>query len=519
MQTGNHNIRLSSLIAGIALTAILLVCPPVANAQGIEAAMPRSPSPSVPTDFNFAGPIAATVEPPRNDQRTYIPLQHNAAMAEVVQVDARTQTVSIFARGVDIRLVLGHLADESQVNIVVAENVNATVTTTLTDVPLWEALDAILRINGLVWSRQGNIIFVTSPGLGGQQAQVSVSPGLQLQVFDLNYTAASEVLEVVRGLLSTGGRAFMHEVDKQSTRQTRERIVVEDFPDRLEAIRGYLNSIDNAPQQVLLEAHVLQVTLGNDRRHGVNLAALARVSGARIDVRAAGFANGDLRPGFMVGLDGNDLDTMIEALCSDSNVRTLAAPKVMVVNGQMARIQIGSKFGYFVTTATQTAALQSVDFLDIGVVLQVQPTITRDGQVLLTVEPKVSGGRINPNSGLPEEETTEANTTVLLADGQGMIIGGLIKESDEQESTWAPWLGKQPVLKHFFSRHSSSTKRVEVILALTAHILPGLGTPCADPQLIGDSINPRDELFQASPANSYYAPAPYSAGSELQLIP
>lgn len=517
MQTGNPIIRLPSLIASIALTAFLIGSAPAHGQTGGQAT-PRAPSPSVPNEFQFAPPMTAGLEPQLTEQRTHIPLQRDIGMAEVVQVDPNNQTVSIFARGVDIRLVLGHLADECQVNIVVAENVNASVTTTLNHVPIWEALDAILKINGLVWSRQGNIVFVTHPGMGGQQAQVSVSPGLRLEVFDLNYTSASEVLEVVRGLLSPAGRAFMHEVDKQSTRQTRERIVVEDFADRLNAIREYLANVDNAPQQVLLEAHILQVTLDDNQRHGVNLTALARVAGARIDIRGQGFANGDIRPGFMVGLDGGDLDAMIEALCTNSNVRTLASPKVLVVNGQQARIQIGSKFGYFVTTATQTAALQSVNFLDIGVVLQVQPTITRDGQVLLTVEPKVSGGRINPDSGLPEEETTEANTTVLLADGQGMIIGGLIKEADSQKSTWAPWLGKQPVLKHFFSRHTRDSQRVEVILALTSHILPVLGAPCADPQIISESMHSQGSPYQAPISNSYYPPAAFSSGTELQLI-
>jgi Flp pilus assembly secretin CpaC len=73
---------------------------------------------------------------------------------------------------------------------------------------------------------------------------------------------------------------------------------------------------------------------------------------------------------------------------------------------------------------------------------------------------------------LPEEDTTEANTTVLLPDGKGMIIGGLIKESDSEKKSWAPYLGKIPVIKHFFNRSTRESQRVEVILALTPHIVP-----------------------------------------------
>ncbi len=428
----------------------------------LREALPSVPSPLVNENISPTAP---------STQALSVPLIRNAAAGDLLAVRSHDQLVSIFARDVDLRIVLGHLAEESHVNIVIAENVEANITTTLNDVSLWDALDAILRINGLVWSRKDDIIFVSRPGNGGG-AQSQSSPGIQLDVFELNYTSSVEVLEVVNGLLSPAGKAFTHAVDKANNRQTRERIVVEDYPDRLQAISQYLASVDNPPLQVLIEAHVLQVTLTDDQRHGVNLAGLLRIAGGRVDVRAQGFANGDASPGFMLGLDSTDLDGMVEALCSDSNVRTLAAPKVLVVNGQEARIQIGSRFGYFVTTTTQTSSLQSVNFLDIGVVLQVTPTITQDGQVMLSVAPKVSGGRINPDSGLPEEDTTEANTTVLLPNGKGMIIGGLIKESDAAKNTWVPWLGKQPIIGRLFSRSNRDSSRIEVIIALTPHIVP-----------------------------------------------
>lgn len=398
-----------------------------------------------------------------------VPLKRNPPLAGKLAIAGQGQNVDIFARDVDLRLVLAHLAEEAGVNIVVAESVQATVNTTLNNVPLWDALDAILKVNGLVWSRQGDIIFVTQP-VGGQ-GNSGQSPGLTLQVFDLNFTSALEVLEVVDGLCSPAGKAFTHQIDSKSTRQTRERIVVEDFPERLLAIANYIASVDNPPLQVMIEAHILQVTLTNEQRHGVNLDGLLRLSGSHVGLRTQGFANGDSSPGFMLGLEATDLDGMIEALCSNSNVRTLAAPKILVINGQDARIQIGSRFGYFVTTTTQTSSLQSVDFLDIGVVLEVRPTITRDGQVLLHVAPKVSGGRINPDSGLPEEDTTEASTTVLLPDGKGMIIGGLIKESDVANKSFVPGLGKIPVLGHLFRRSNNSSQRTEVILTLTPRIV------------------------------------------------
>lgn len=406
-----------------------------------------------------------------------VPVEPQAAN---VRVEANLGKVTIFARDADVRLALAHLSEEAGVNIVIGPGVSATINTSLTGVTLQQALDAILKINGLVWTELDGIVYVTQPTAiggenGGGQALSRGLRGQRLEVFDLNFVPALEVLPIVRTLLSPSGTANTHTVDQASTRQTRERVVVEDFDDRLNVIREYLATVDNAPRQVLIEAHVLQVTLDDDQRHGVNLLGLARLSGARLEVRSQGFADASASPGFMMGVDGTDLDGMIELLQSSSYVRTLAAPKVMVVNGQEARIQIGSKFGYFETTTTQTGTFQNVNFLDIGVVLQVTPTITDSGQVMLAVQPKVSGGRVNPETGLPEEETTEAATTVILSDGKGMILGGLIKEEDDHKKSWVPWIGEKPIIGKLFSRENEDKQRVEVIIAVTPHIVPFAG--------------------------------------------
>ncbi len=435
---------------------------PQQSRRGVQDQMPAlQPPGSAPKEDLPAGldVITMPVQQPSSD----------------VRVKANRDRVTIFARDVDVRLVLAQLSEEAGVNIVIGPGVAASVNISLTGVTLQQALDAILKINGLVWTELDGIVYVTQPSSAGEGGGQMLGRGLRgqrLEVFELNFVSGEEVLAIVKTLLSPSGTANVHTVDLSSTRQTRERIVVEDFEDRLDVIREYLATVDNTPMQVLIEAHVLQVTLDNDQRHGVNLLGLARLSGARVEVRSQGFADGSASPGFMMGVDGNDLDGMVEMLCASSYVRTLAAPKVMVVNGQQARIQIGSKFGYFETTTTQTGTFQNVNFLDIGVVLQVTPTITDNGQVMLAVEPKVSGGRVNPETGLPEEDTTEALTTVVLPDGKGMIIGGLIKEEDDSKKSWVPWIGEKPFIGKLFSRTNDDRQRTEVIIALTPHIVP-----------------------------------------------
>jgi hypothetical protein len=100
------------------------------------------------------------------------------------------------------------------------------------------------------------------------------------------------------------------------------------------------------------------------------------------------------------------------------------------------------------------------------------PRITRDGRVLLHVKPEVSKGEVNPETGLPEEESTELETDVMLEDGQGMIIGGLIKESDSVTQSKIPYLGDVKGVGWLFRRSEITKSRVEIIVALVPRIQP-----------------------------------------------
>ena len=204
----------------------------------------------------------------------------------------------------------------------------------------------------------------------------------------------------------------------------------------------------------------------------MDLQGVARLAGAKITLSSKGFANPAASPAFLFGVDGTDLDTLIEALQTTTDAKTLASPKVLAVNGQEARIQVGERLGYLVTTTTQTSTLQSVNFLDTGIVLTVTPIIGESGQILMNIVPKISSGRVNPDTGLPEEETTDVQTTVMLHDGQAMIIGGLITETDIDLQSKVPIAGDLWGVGRLFQRRVQTTERSEIIIALIPRIVP-----------------------------------------------
>ena len=379
------------------------------------------------------------------------------------------EAISLTVRDAPLSVVLSLIAEQHGLNLVSGADVEGKITVTLNDVALEEALDALLTVNGYSWHRSKNILVVSKV-----EDKSKTSPqlrGVVLRVFRLNYISAEDIDKVVQSLLSPAGHSVTTVVDVKNNRRTREEVVVEDLPEYVARIEQYIAEVDRPPRQVLIEAHILQVALKDDCLHGVNLKEMFDVNGTKVSFETKGLAKPAASPAFFFGIDSTNFQSLLEALKVSTDSKTLATPQVLCLNGQQAKIQIGQKLGFLVTTTTQTSTLQNVNFLDVGVVLDVTPTITEEGLVMMQVKPEVSGGQINA-AGLPQSDTTEVATTVMLADGHGMIIGGLIKEEDIEVQTKVPYLGDLWLVGRLFQRRSVIRTRNEVIIALVPYIVP-----------------------------------------------
>ena len=406
-----------------------------------------------------------SLPPPRLQGK--LPLAGDTA-GDVQMSATKDGRITLVVRDASLSRVLALLAQTQHLNIVAANDIDALISITLRDVPLEEALTAILSVANYTWVKRNDIILVTSiAGAAGLPADVQ---GRQIQVFDLDFASATVVAEAVTGFLSPIGKVTVHTSDPADNRLTQERVVVEDLPSSLARIADFICQVDQPPRQVLIEAHVLQVNLDDTTKCGVNLNALVRISNANLNLRTAGFANAAAPQAFLATLEGGDLGSVIEALQTTTDSKTLGSPKLLVLNEQEAEFQVGEKLGYKTTTTTETSSLESVQFLNVGVVLNVTPRITQDGRVLMHVAPKVSTGEVVND--IPNEQTTELHTDVILEDGQGMIIGGLIKETDSITQSKVPYLGDVKGVGWFFRRSEVTKSRVEIIIALVPRIQP-----------------------------------------------
>jgi type IV pilus assembly protein PilQ len=377
--------------------------------------------------------------------------------------------ISLIVRDASLSSVLALIAQEKNLNIVASNDIDATISITLRNVPLEEALTSILSVANYTWVCRNNIIMITS------MADASRLPadvqGKQIQVFQLDYASAVEVANAVTTFLSPIGQVTTSVSDPTNNRRTRELVVVEDLPTSLQRIAAYIHCVDVPPRQVEIEAHVLQVTLKDFNRHGVDFDALFRVAGAAVNIETKGFTTTNPTQAFLATIKGTDLNAVIELLETTTDTKTLGSPKLLVVNDQEANMQVGQQFGYRTSITTETSTQQQIQFLDVGVLLRITPRITRDGRVMLHVRPEVSSGRVDPD-GLPQTETTQLETDVMLDDGQGMILGGLIKEIEDVQQSKVPVIGDAWLVGKLFQKSEVTKERVEIIIAIVPRVQP-----------------------------------------------
>ena len=158
-------------------------------------------------------------------------------------------------------------------------------------------------------------------------------------------------------------------------------------------------------------------------------------------------------------------------------------------------VHVGDDIGYQGSqTTTQTSTFQNVQFLQVGVLLKIRPSITRDDRVLLHVHPEVSTGAINPLTNIPDKSTTELETDVMLNDGQGMIIGGLIKENDSTVQSKIPYLGDLWKVGILFKRSEVTKERQRNSRGDFARIQPY--SPEAENYEEGELVRAETPLFQ-----------------------
>ena len=474
---------------------------PVAAAPATSSALGHSSQATTSTGQAATKPeveVRATAPDARVAQW---PFSTTSKLSDPTSEQVEDNLVSLNVDAVDVRTVFELLHKGYGMNILVAPDVSGTVTANVSGLSPEQALRSVVKMCNLAIQTDGDVTLIYPADGLPRDAR-------RLQVFPLDFARAEVIEATIQGILSPVGSAYTSAVDELDNRQARESVVVIDIPEVLEQVDYYIAQIDQAPRQVLIEARVLEIELRDNNEHGINF---EQFFGRDLQVGAFQLTDSlatSTNPFFFADINGSELDAVLTMLETTTDAKTLATPQVMVVNGQNAKIQVGQQLGFAVATVTQTATVQDVRYLDTGVVLDVTPTIARDGRILMQVKPKVSTGAINPNTLLPEETTRQVETSVMLNNHQGMIVGGLIQEEDRVVIRKLPWVGDFKFVGPLFQRREAVRTRSEIIVALIPHIVEGSGHhSCQDPESLQTRWERTDNPLFHGPLNRNCRPS------------
>jgi type II secretory pathway component GspD/PulD (secretin) len=386
------------------------------------------------------------------------------------------QTIA-FKKDMPIKDALGMLAQMYQKNIVPSAAVDGIVTVTnLYDVTFEEALQAVLGTHK--YEIKGNFIKVYT-----NEEFMQDKGRFEHAIIALNYINSEEAKKLAEPLLSEFGKlgittaapTEMQAGKSGDTLAVQDRLVVSDYPENIKRIREVLAEVDVEPLQVLLEVTVMEATLTDDTKFGIDWTNLA--NGQLLDngFLQEGFAPNVDEAGLAVGVTFDNISALITAIETVSDVTIMANPKILALNKQTGKIIIGRSDGYLSITnvAEGGTATQQVEFLESGTILEYRPFIGRDGMIRMEIHPEQSTGQVVTEGGftLPNKSTTEVITNVMVQDGQTIVLGGLFKEETNLSRSQVPILGDVPVVGELFRGVSDVSTRIELVVLITPHII------------------------------------------------
>ena len=244
-----------------------------------------------------------------------------------------------------------------------------------------------------------------------------------------------------------------------------------------EFIREALDRLDQPVAQVLIEATLAEVTLGNDLRFGVNF----RVFDGNDSVTNSGNAGGtpaSIFPGFSLSVIGATASAVLNTLQSKTNVRVLSAPKLIVLNNQTATLQVGDQVPIVTQQAQSVASpgapiVNTIELRDTGVILKVTPRVNDSGTITMDITQEVSDVAETTSSGInsPTIQQRRLATTVSTRTGQMIALGGLIRDRVSRTKSGIPILSQLPVVGPLFGTRTDTGARTELIILLTPTII------------------------------------------------
>lgn len=384
---------------------------------------------------------------------------------------ALAKPVSIEFKDASLKQIFEVLARTSGINFVFDKDVNASQPTTiyLRRATVKEILNAVLVAQQL---EQRTLDAGTILVYPNTPAKARDHQSLTIKTFYLTNTDAKTAAATLRTILKA--RDLVAD-EKQNM------LVMRDTPEAIRLAEKLLAVHDLPEPEVMLEVEILEVKrsrlfdLGIRWPDLLTLTPLASAAGTALTLA-------DIRNASSRTLGATISPLALSAGKGDTGVNLLANPRIRTRNRETAKILIGDRVPNITTTATATGFVaESVQYVDIGLKLDVQPTIYLDNEVAIRINLEVSNivDKVSTKTGTLAYQigTRNAATVLRLKDGENQVLAGLISDSDRSSVNKVPGLGDIPVVGRLFSSHSEDGQKTELMLSITPRLVRGMARP------------------------------------------
>ena len=428
------------------------------------------------------------------------------------------QKVTFNYKDIDIRNALKLIAEMSELNIIMSDDVEGVLTMRLMDVPWDQALDIILSAKGLGKEKNGNVIRIAPLSVlkadadarkDAEKSAEQIAP-LETEFIQLGYASVNDVRTILEGgsvksgitaSTDTGGAIAPTSSSSGEMKLLSERgiimldersntMIITDTRERLNNIKRLIAVIDKPSQQVLVEARIVEASDTFSRDLGVkwggsyndgagtftNTLAGAAVGTNVVDLGAAVAGGSGGAIGYTLGTLSGALNLNLElsAAETEGEIKVVSSPRVFTSNLQQALIEQDKQISFQVVTASNPPVISTV-MVSAKLTLKVTPQITADNRIIMQLEVNKDTPITNPAGGDPTIDKKRVVTKLLVKNGETVVLGGIYTQTLSDTISGVPGLMNIPIIGNLFKRKQKVDDRSELLIFIT-------------PTIIGDEI-------------------------------
>jgi type IV pilus assembly protein PilQ len=385
----------------------------------------------------------------------------------------------------DIRKIFQLIAEVSNLNILVGDDVTGTITIKLVNVPWDQALDVILETKGLGMKQDGNIAVIRPKDKIVSLADEAIAAKkayertleIRTKIFDINYASVSDMAGQFNSYKSERGTIT---VDNRTN-----RVIVNDIASAIDRMESLLRELDMPEKQVLIEARIVEASSNFTQDLGVQWGIHYRDDSGlmkSLDTNFGGIVTnvptvsglpapsaygGALGMTFGKLADNLQIDLRLSAAAETGQVKIISTPKVVTLNNKAAKISQGQMVPY----ATLSAEGTKTEFIEAALTLEVTPHITADGSVSMKIKASNNSVGSAAPGDVPPINKKEATTELLVKSGETTVIGGIYVDTETENDKGLPVIKDIPLLGWLFKSNSKLKAKSELLIFITPRIV------------------------------------------------